>query len=46
MKTGNLKITSILLEIVKEIKDESETKANTVSLIFSDMDSADDSMRK
>ena len=39
METGNVKITSILLEIVKEIKDESEIKANA------DVDS-DDRMRK
>ena len=45
METGNLKITSLLLEIVKKIKDESEIKANAVSLIFSDVDS-DDRMRK
>ena len=42
METGNFKNTSILLDILKEIKDESK---NGVSLILSDVDS-DDRMRK
>ena len=42
METGNFKNTSILLDILKEINDESK---NGVSLILSDVDS-DDRMRK
>ena len=46
METGNFENTSILLDILNEIKDESEIKSKIGdSLIFSDVDS-DDRMRR
>ena len=45
MEAGNIRNTSILLDNLKKIKDESEIKEKAVSLIFSDVDS-DDRMRR